>query len=105
MKKRKYLLLFLILFFSCQKKETTSTIFQNYGGVVPDVKTAEKIAEAIWLPIYGESILEQKPYDVRLVDDSIWLVEGSLSKYALGGTAYLEIRKADCKILKVTHYK
>jgi hypothetical protein len=41
---------------------------------VPDVKTAKKIAEAIWLPIYGEKIYNEKPYKVSLRGDSVWVV-------------------------------
>lgn len=78
---------------------------------VPNEETAKKIAEAIWIPIYGEShILKQRPYSAELVND-IWIVKGLIPEpyrydpNIRGGTAYIEIRKKDCKILKVTHYK
>jgi hypothetical protein len=77
---------------------------------VPDEETAKKIAEAIWIPIYGEAdILKERPYKVKLVND-IWIVEGLIPEpyrydpEVRGGGAYIEIRKKDCKILKVTHY-
>ncbi|MDR0863483.1 MAG: YbbC/YhhH family protein [Candidatus Symbiothrix sp.] len=77
-------------------------------GYVPDEETAKRIAEAIWLPIYGEKILEQRPYDAQLIGD-VWVVKGLIplpyrydSNYR-GGSAYIEIQKKDCKILKVTH--
>jgi hypothetical protein len=47
------------------------------NGFVPDKETAIKIAEAVWLPIYGESVLSQKPYEVMLIDEKIWIVEGT----------------------------
>ncbi|ACU60190.1 YbbC/YhhH family protein [Chitinophaga pinensis] len=72
---------------------------------VPDEETAKKIAEAIWLPIYGERIYDEKPYVVSLVGDSVWAVDGSLPKKKRGGVAYIEIQKNDCKILKVIHSK
>ena len=72
---------------------------------VPDKATAIKIAEAVWLPIYGEKIYSQKPYMVSLKDDSIWIVIGTLAENKRGGVAYIEIQKKDCKILKVTHGK
>jgi len=72
---------------------------------VPDEETAKKIAEAIWLPIYGEKIYSEKPYVASLMGDSVWVVKGSLSENKRGGVAYIEIQKSDCKILKVTHGK
>ena len=86
-------------------------------GYVPDEETAKKIAEAIWAPIYGrEHIASEKPFEAKLVGDTVWLVEGSLHKenhglkngtltITSGGVAYIEIRKKDCKVLKVIHGK
>ena len=36
------------------------------GGFVPDAATAKKIAEAVWLPIYGKKVLSEKPYQATL---------------------------------------
>jgi len=75
----------------------------NKRDYVPDSATAVKIAEAVWLPIYGERIFEQKPYEVTL-QDSIWIVRGTIPYgERLEGTAYIEIQKSDCKILEVNH--
>ncbi|NDV97301.1 hypothetical protein D0T84_20705 [Dysgonomonas sp. 521] len=78
---------------------------------VPNEETAKKIAEAIWIPIFGEThILEQRPYKVKLIND-VWIVEGLIPEpyrydpNVRGGGAYIEIRKKDCKILKVMHYR
>jgi hypothetical protein len=73
-------------------------------GFVPNQETAIKIAEAIWLPIYGREVLQQKPYYAKLIDNKIWIVEGTL-KRRVGGTAYIEIDKYTGTILKVTHSK
>jgi hypothetical protein len=77
------------------------------NGFVPDKETAKRIAEAIWLPIYGRVVLSQKPYEVILIDDRIWIVEGTTrSIFARGGgTAYIEIDKYTGAILKVAHGK
>jgi len=73
---------------------------------VPDKKTAIKIAEAIWLPIYGEDIYKMEPFKAKLIDENkTWLVRGSLPKNSLGGVPIIEIRKSDCKIIRVTHTK
>jgi hypothetical protein len=74
---------------------------KNY---VPDEKTAIKIAEAVWLPIYGNSINKKKPFVAKLIDDKVWQVTGTL-KTKRGGVPYIEIQKCDCKVLKVKHGK
>jgi hypothetical protein len=75
------------------------------NGVVPDGRTAIRIALAVWGPIYGDKEIEgEKPYVARL-KNGIWTAEVSLPKDWDGGTAYIEINKADAKVLKVTHYK
>jgi hypothetical protein len=66
--------------------------------------TAEEIAEAVWLQIYGEKIYEEKPFNTTLKDGKVWIVRGSLNA-ELGGVAYIEIQKSNGRILKVTHGK
>jgi len=73
-------------------------------GFVPDAKTAIKIAEAVWIPIYGQNIYKEKPYTVRL-KKGVWSVEGSLPGESKGGVAFILIQKSDGKILKVIHGK
>jgi hypothetical protein len=73
-------------------------------GFVPNESVAKQIAETVLLPIYGEDILNQKPFKVSLIKDSIWVIEGS-SQNIEGGVAIILIQKSDCKILKVTHGK
>lgn len=87
-----------------RKEEVSDDNIKVSKDYVPDQETAEKIAEAIWFPIYGDRIYNQKPYIISSID-SIWIVKGSLPSGKKGGTAYIEIRKRDCKILKVTHGK
>ena len=73
-------------------------------GFVPNDTTAIKIAEAVWLPIYGEIIFSKKPFKAVL-NKGVWVVEGSLPLNYLGGVPYIEIQKKDGKILKVMHGK
>ena len=102
---------FLNLFISCNSNDETVTdgnarpFDYRVDGFVPDKTAALKIAEAMWIPIYGDKVLKQKPYRCSLVGDSVWVVEGTLKAGFVGGTAYIEISKKDCKILKVTHGK
>lgn len=87
------------------KQQNQKDSYIPANGFVPDSATAIKIAEAIWVPIYGTSVLEEKPYTVILEKDSIWIVDGTLKEGWLGGTAHIEIQKKDCKILNVIHGK
>ena len=70
-------------------------------GYVSNEETAAKIAEAVWLSIYGEKIYNQKPYCVNLIKDSIWIVNGYVPFGTYGENAYIEIRKKDGMILRV----
>lgn len=83
----------------------TPSMQEPQRSYVPNAECAIKIAEAIWLPIYGKGIYDSKPFTAVLKGDSVWVVEGTLPKRMLGGTPYIEIQKSDCKILKVTHGK
>lgn len=72
---------------------------------VPNEETAIKIAEAIWLPIFGNEIYNKKPFIAKLnTKTNIWVVHGTL-KEEKGGVPFIEIQKSDCKILKVYHEK
>ncbi|MFT3739686.1 MAG: NTF2 fold immunity protein [Breznakibacter sp.] len=66
------------------------------SGFVPNDTTAIKIAEAVWLPIYGEKIYNKKPFHARLCNDK-WIVEGSLPSGMKGGVPYIEIQKKMAK--------
>jgi len=88
-------------------------ISQNKGhlpkeGFVPNKETAIKIAEAVWLPIYGDEIYMDKPFIAKLSEDrKFWIVEGTLPKgdRVLGGVPYAKIKKSDGKIIEVNFGK
>jgi hypothetical protein len=71
-------------------------------GYVPDAKTAVAIAEAVWLPIYGESVLDLRPWTARLVDE-VWLVEGTRAPLSPGGVPLARISKRTGEILRISH--
>ncbi len=74
-------------------------------GFVPNEITAIKIAEAVWLPIYGEKVYQNRPYNAKL-EKGVWIIEGSLpADFTQGGVPYIEIQKKDGKIIKVYHSK
>lgn len=74
-------------------------------GFVPDESTAVKIAEAIWLPIYGKDIYELRPFRGQLQGDSVWFVSGTLPKGMDGGVPYAWILRKDCRVIGVGHEK
>jgi hypothetical protein len=68
------------------------------SGVVPDVETAKRIAEAVWLPLYGaDAVAAQTPLQTEL-RFNVWIVSGSgapeISLFAF-------VLQADGRILSV----
>lgn len=98
------LVVLLALFFFSFSLKYQKLYDPEYDGFVPNEITAIKIAEAIWLPVFGEEINSYKPYEAQLKDGKVWIVRGKL-KSGLGGVPYIEIQKSDCKILKISHGK
>lgn len=96
-------MLLIYSFIQKNDKEYQETKWIPKEGFVPNELTAKRIAEAIWLPIYGDEIINQKPFHVHLISDSVWVVQGVYEEVKIGGTAYIEISKKDCRILKVSH--
>jgi len=63
--------------------------------LVPDEETAIRIAEAIWLPVYGWEMIErQKPFRAELEND-VWTVRGSLREGSAAGVVVARISKAN----------
>jgi hypothetical protein len=71
---------------------------------VPNEKTAIMVAEAIWLPIFGDDIYKYKPFKAKLIDGRTWKVYGTVHT-AKGGSPFAIIQMSDCKIIKVYHEK
>lgn len=70
-------------------------------GVVPNEITAVKIAEAVFLPIYGEEeVSKYRPYEAVL-KDGVWTIFGTLKPSARGGTPSMTIQKSDGRVLDV----
>ena len=102
MKYRLQILLLSLLIFSNVLAEDSKHYFIPKEGYVPDEKTAIKIAEAIWLPIYGDNIYKKRPFKAQL-KGNIWLVQGSLPTQMLGGVPEAEISKQTGQIIRVSH--
>jgi hypothetical protein len=76
-------------------------------GFVPEAAPASRLAEAVWIPIYGKDhILKERPFHATLTGD-VWTVTGSLpgGPGQIGGVALAEISKQDARIIRVSHGK
>ena len=91
------------LYLSIQSHAASSKLNQE---IVPDKKTALKIAEAVLVPVYGEKILKQRPFIVKQ-EDNRWIVDGTLhcpdKKTCKGGVAHVEINKKTGAIIQMIH--
>ena len=78
---------------------------RSSAGFVPDELTAIRIAEAVWIPIYGRKQIEEERPFVAALSDGVWTVTGTLPKGYVGGTAIAEISKESGSILRISHGK
>jgi hypothetical protein len=75
--------------------------------IVPDEKTALKIANAVWLPIYGGKSLFGYSYKIELIEGKFWSIVGiqRIKKFfgSVGGGPYVEIDRKTGAILQIGH--
>ncbi len=87
-----------------QSTDDDDETMEKHKDFVPDTATAIKIAEVIWIPVFGKDIYNHKPFKAKLIGDTMWLVSGTV-KTKLGGSYNIKIKKYDCKILDVYREK
>lgn len=107
----------LIIFLGAKLKngEDDGNILKKYGinknvitekEVVPDEETAKKIAETVLMPIYGDSVNDKKPFDIKFDEENkVWVVKGTLKANQIGGVPGIIIRKSNGKVVAVWHTK
>lgn len=84
----------------------TRLIIKRSDGFVADENTALIIADAVLRSVYGDVIDNEKPFNIKLVEnDTVWLISGTLPTGYLGGVAYIKISKETGEILGITHTK
>ncbi len=84
---------------------STERVLHN-KNIIPDAETAAKVGIAILSSIYGkEDIEKEKPFEVELVNDSVWYVRGSLPFGYVGGCGRITIQRMDGKVLYFDHGK
>lgn len=89
-----------VVLFGCTP-EPVSNPRPEVDGYVNDANTAIKIAEAVWLPIFGDEIYDHTPFKAQLTD-SVWIVTGTVHT-KLGGAPRMVIGKRDGRILELFH--
>jgi len=79
--------------------------------------TAINEAENILFKVYGKSkIVNERPYNIVLIDNKIWLISGSLNKSFMesifysnipkcGGSFEIRLDAKKGKVIKIAHYK
>jgi hypothetical protein len=93
--------LFALLSFGYGSQNKAENTSLPSRGVVPNEITAVKIAEAVFLPIYGEEeVSKYRPYEATL-KGGVWTVFGTLKPGARGGTPTVTIQKSDGKVIDV----
>lgn len=104
MKKNSKLILGVSVILLCVVLTYAQVTNPSKDGYVPNKETAIKVAEALWLSVYGDKINNSKPFVAELKDGKVWIVQGTLHAKK-GGVPYIEIQKIDCKVLKMYHGK
>lgn len=82
-------------------------------GYVPDSATALKVAEALLIPVYGQTKVEsQRPFTAKLKDD-VWTVSGTLQCADVqlgrvspcGGILEVRISRSDAHVLEMLPHR
>ncbi len=81
-------------------------VYSREGGIVPNQESAIGIAEIVLFNIYGEEkIVKQRPYNISLINNSYWQIDGNLKEGYEGGCFHISIDKRDGRILSIFHEK
>ena len=76
----------------------------NETGIIKNDSMAYNLSSLIISSIYGEECFRsESPAHIRLINDSVWCVSGSLPKGDVGGTYSMLIDKYSGRILRVWH--
>ncbi|MBO9620738.1 MAG: hypothetical protein J7539_17070, partial [Niabella sp.] len=105
----------LLIFFAATIAVVTGfTSKKNYQKgkpiLIKDSTGAVRVATTIWQNIYGPEIMKEQPFKAFQINDSIWAVRstfsfGDLGAPKKGGSAYIELNKYTCEVLRVTKGK
>ncbi len=78
------------------------TVFIGGGDVISNAKIAVEVAKPILFNAFGKEIIEKDlPFRVELINDSIWLLSGTLSEKTLGGTFHMSMLKWNGQVIAI----
>lgn len=70
-----------------------------------DEASAVKIAEAIFVKVYGERVLSERPWKTALEqDDSVYHIRGTL-KTTKGGVPEIRLKRSNAEVISICHGK
>jgi len=111
MRKILFIILFALIAVLAHSQTRQAPMFVPKEGFVPDATTAQIIAEAVLIPIYGkETVLSERPFKA-ILKGNFWIITGSVRCEAPtgavcpGGAAEVKISKKSGQILSVSHYQ
>jgi hypothetical protein len=78
---------------------------QPKNGVISSQKTAEAVALAYLVPIYGEATIRHEMPLRAFLSGGIWTVNGTLPVGSFGGTAQIMFCQRNGTVLSIIHYK
>lgn len=87
-----------IFFLACKQRVDGRP---QVAGLIPNQETAIKVAEAVWLPIYGKKMYDEAPFNASLTENGNWLVLGSTYGKHGGGELMIILQPKDGKIIFV----
>jgi ABC-type oligopeptide transport system substrate-binding subunit len=122
---KQYCLLLIIIVFlqslnaCCSNTESKQTKIESYcfnnnsvenlrpdneDDIVFNEIIANQLATLFLHSIYGKMKIErQRPFNIELKNNEIWVVRGSKPIHTFGGLFYIEINKKDAKVLGYFH--
>lgn len=104
--KRTVSLCITVLVISCNAPSGKRLNINCTDCFITKEETAVKIAEAIAMETYGEDkIKSQRPYNVTIVNDTLWKIEGTFNRIGFGGVFSVTLSAKDGRIIEVIHGK
>ncbi len=89
---------------SCIQGDKCSEATRNSLGVVSDEKTAIGIAEAVLVPVFGDDVIDHRPFRAEL-QDSVWVVRGRKTSSGKGEVPVVVIGVQNACIYDLYHEK
>lgn len=106
MKKNIALLTFFILIIVTFCSSMNYEKHDQRSILLKDSTAAIRVATAIFQNVYGDNILNERPFVAHQKNDSIWSISSTFKgsekgKAVFGGSAYMEINKYTCGVSKI----